>query len=121
MTPEVFAIVFASAACKHLLGTSPMRFYEHGEAPQGVAKPYAVWQMPTSVPANYLGNLPDADDSRVQIDIYADTSISAKQTSIAIRDALEQHVHMLLAASRGRDPETRVFGFLLEFQFITDR
>jgi hypothetical protein len=121
MTPAIFAIVFASTECKALLGSAPMRFYGFDEAVQGVAKPYAVWQMPTSVPANYLGQLPDADDARVQVDVYADTQDDAEGTALAIRDAIEPHAHMLNASKRPRDATTRNYGFMLEFEFFTGR
>lgn len=121
MTPAVFTIVAASADCVALLGSRPLRFYPFDEAPQGCPRPYAVWQMPTSVPANYLSQLPDMDDARVQVDVYADDQLTAGVTAKAIRDAIEPHAHMLNSAIRGRDPTTRHYGFMLEFEFFTER
>jgi hypothetical protein len=122
MTPAIFAIVAASPACVALIGAPPqMRFYSFAEATQLAKRPYAVWQMVTSVPANYLGRLPDTDDARIQVDIYADTQAAADALALAIRDAIEPHAHMIDASDRARDPVTRAYGYLLEFEFFTPR
>lgn len=122
MTPPVFAHVAASADCRSLLGTPPkMRFYPSGEAPQGIAKPYAVWQMIFGNPANYLGQLPDIDGARVQVDVYADSQSSTVESATAIRDALEPYGHMINFADRGRDATTRNYGYMLDFEFFTAR
>jgi len=61
MFPPVFSTAVAASAVTALLGTNPTRLYLFGEAPQGVAKPYAVWQTVAGSPENYLGTLPDID------------------------------------------------------------
>jgi hypothetical protein len=122
MTPAVFAIVAASAPCRAALGSPPnMRFYPFGEAPQDKPPVYAVWQMPFSTPANYLGQLPDLDDSRVQIDVYGATQATTDAAAVAIRNAIEPHAHMVNAIQRPRDPTTRNYGYMLDFEFFTDR
>ena len=122
MTPTVFAYVAASAQCRAVLGIPPkMRFYAFGEAAQGVGLPYAVWQMITGTPANYLGQLPDIDASRVQVDVYADTQSVTLSAATAVRDALEPHGYLVNFADRGRDPTTRNYGYMLDFEFHTDR
>jgi hypothetical protein len=122
MTPAVFVIVAASSACRAQLGSPPnMRFYPFGEAPQDKPPVYAVWQMPFSTPANYLGQVPDADDARIQIDVYGITQASADAAALAIRNAIEPHAHMINAAQRPRDPITRNYGYMLDFEFITSR
>jgi hypothetical protein len=122
MTPPIFSIVAAWPACTALLGTPPkMRFFEFGEADQGSAQPYAVWQLITGTPANYLGQLPDNDDTRIQVDVYASQPLVARALAIAIRDAIEPHAHMVNYAQRARDATTRNFGFLMDFEFFTPR
>lgn len=122
MTPTVFAYVAAHAASRDLLGAPPkMRFYAFGEAPQGVALPYAVWQMITGTPANYLGQLPDMDGLRVQIDVYGDDQSVTLASATALRDALEPVSYLVNFADRGRDPTTRNYGYMLDFDFITPR
>jgi hypothetical protein len=122
MTPSVHQFIAASSTCRQLLGSPPkMRLFPFAEGRQNTATPYAVWQMVTSIPANYLGQLPDADDARVQIDIYAMEQDTAEVVARAIRDALEPHAHMTTAAMRTRDSTTRNYGFMLEFEFFTAR
>ena len=80
-----------------------------------------MYQMVTNVPANYLNQLPDIDGARVQIDVYATTHPNALATAKVIRDAIEPHAQMLNSADRGRDATTRNYGFMMEFEFFTDR
>lgn len=125
MTPLIRPLLQADVGATSFLGEgNAIRFYAFGEAPQ-VGQlprlPYAVWQMPTSVPENYLDRLPDADSARIQIDVYAESPIDARTAATAIRNALEPHAYLLNAAERGRDQSTRNYGYLLEFQFLTDR
>lgn len=123
MTPAIFSMVAGSAACRAILGSPPsMRFVEFGEALQGsTTSPYAVWQLITGVPSNYLGQLPDSDDARVQVDVYASQQLQARALAIAIRDAIEPHAHMVNYAQRARDATTRNFGYLLDFEFLMNR
>lgn len=98
-----------------------MRFYPFGEAPQEKPPVYAVWQMPFSTPSNYLGQVPDADDARVQIDVYGADQQSTEAAAIAIRNAIQEHAIMINAAQRPRDPITRKYGYMMDFEFITSR
>ncbi|EPN30837.1 hypothetical protein A245_45243, partial [Pseudomonas syringae pv. actinidiae ICMP 19096] len=52
MAAPIFAVCAADPAVQALLGTSPTRLYPFGEAPEGVAKPYAVWQVIGGNPEN---------------------------------------------------------------------
>lgn len=122
MTPAVFAIVSASSACRAALGSPPnMRFYPFGEAPQATGTVYAVWQMPFSSPANYLGQVPDSDNARVQIDVYGASQASVEAAATAIRDAVQEHANMINAAQRPRGATTRNYGYMLDFEFVTSR
>lgn len=122
MIPPVFDVLSASTTVKSHLGEPPnMRLYPFGEATQNTLKPYATWQLISGVPENYLGNLPDADDYRTQIDVWALTQASALAVAKAIRDAIEPHAHITNAGNTGRDPETKNFRYMLDVEFITDR
>lgn len=99
-----------------------MRFVEYGEAVQDTTKyPYAVWQLISGTPANYLGQLPDGDEARIQVDIYASQQLVARALAIAIRNAIEPHANMVNYAQRVRDATTRNYGYLLDFEFLTAR
>lgn len=122
MTPDLFEIVAASTTCRQLLGTPPkMRFYEFGEVPQGCDKPYATWQMPSSAAVNYVNQNPDMDEQRIQVDVWALKQSTAKQVASALRTAIQDYAQETNAAQRPREATTRLFGFMLEFQFFTPR
>ena len=61
MNPPVFSLASASTPVKAIFGTSPIRIYPFGEAPQQVNVTYAVWQSIGIVPENYLSDNPDVD------------------------------------------------------------
>lgn len=90
MTPPIAQACLQSSAVTALLGTgTDMRLYSFGEAPQGVTKPYAVWQIVSGNPENYLAGRPDADSVTLQVDVYATTGDIARKVRDSIRDAIE--------------------------------
>lgn len=118
MMPPIFAILAASSEVTAKLGVVPnMRFYPFGAANQNTLKPYATFQVITNTPENYLGQLPDSDDYRVQVDVWAATQASANDTAQAIRDAVEPHAYMVNAGSTLRDAETGTYRYMMDFQF----
>lgn len=122
MMPPVFDALSASAAVKAKIGTPPnMRLYPFGEADQNTTKPYVTWQLITGVPENYLGQLPDADSSRVQLNVWGATQASANQTAKVVRDAIEPHAYVLNSGDTGRDPETKNYGYMLDVSFQESR
>lgn len=122
MMPPVFDALSVSAAVKAKIGTPPsMRLYPFGEADQNTIKPYVTWQLITGIPENYLGQLPDSDSFRVQLDVWAATQASANETALAVRDAIEPHAYMLNSGGTTRDPETRNYRYMLDVEFQTPR
>lgn len=121
MYPPVFALAVAAPAVTALLGTNPTRLYPFGEAPQGVTKPYAVWQLVGGVPENYLGNVPDTDSYSVQIDVYADRASTARQVAEALRDAYEPKAYVANWNGESRDPDTNNCRISFDVDFITMR
>ncbi|APC45952.1 hypothetical protein QHH_40 [Halomonas phage QHHSV-1] len=113
MQPPIFPVCAADPAVTALLGTGPTRLYPFGEAPQGVALPYAVWQVVTGSPENFLGDRPDIDGLTVQVDVYAATGSSAIEVAEALRDAIEPHAHIVRWGGQETDPDTsrRRIGF----------
>lgn len=106
MTPPIFQICAAAPAVTALLGTAPTRLFPFGEAPQGVALPYAVWQTISGLPENYLGQTPDIDSYTIQIDVYANTVAQARNVAEALRDAIELNAHVTRWGGDGTDPDT---------------
>jgi len=104
--PPIFPVCAASAAVTALLGAGPVRLFPFGSAPEGVARPYAVWQMITGDPESLLEGGADMDGYSLQVDIYAATPDSAEAVRIALRDAIEPHGTITRWAGPPRDPET---------------
>ena len=117
----LFTTLSASNAVKTLIGSSPVRCYPHGEAPQGVTKPYVTYQQESGSPENYLGTLPDADTSVTQVDVYADTVSSARAVYSAIRGAVEPVAYVTSVRELGRDAETDNYRISFDVDWITLR
>lgn len=108
MTPPIVQACLQSPTVTALIGAGTgMRLYSFGEAEQGVAKPYAVWQIVSGSPENYLAGRPDLDSVTLQVDVYAATADSARRVRDAIRDAVELDAYVTRWGVEGRDPETK--------------
>jgi hypothetical protein len=123
--PPIFPTVAASAAVKALIGSNPVRFYQFGQAPQNVQKPYAVWQRVFGAPENYLSNVPNIDSFTLQIDVYADgTPTGAQQVrdvAAAIRDAIEPVCHITSWLGESIDPDTQNHRFSMQLDWWVPR
>lgn len=106
MYPPIFKIAAASAAVQATLGVQPTRLYPFGEAPEGVAYPYAVWQGIGGAPQNYLGDRPDIDQFALQVDVYGDSADSVRHVGAALRDAIELHAHITRWGGERKDAAT---------------
>lgn len=109
MTPPVFATCTESSTVLSLLGDTPTRLFQFGQAPQGVAKPYAVWQVAGGAPENYLGDVPDVDQITLRVDAYAQTAAEAREVAAALRDAIEPVAHVVAWLGEIRDAETQLY------------
>lgn len=94
MLAPIVATCKADATVTSLLGDSPLRLYAHGQAEQNVAKPYAVWQVVSGSPVNYINGQPDTDRYGLQIDVYAATAVSADAVVAAIRKAIGKRAYI---------------------------
>ena len=106
MFPPIFAIASASATVKALIGSSPVRCYPFGSAPQNVALPYVVWQIIAGQPENYIGDTPDLDKYVTQVDVYGLTEASSRAVAQALRDAIEPVAYITAWRGESTDPET---------------
>lgn len=121
MYPPIFATCAGSPAVTAVLGTGPTRLFPFGEAPEGVALPYAVWQTVGGQPENYLGQTPDIDNFLLQIDVYAQTVASARQVAQALRAAIESHAHIVAWRGESRDDETNHYRFSFDVEWWVPR
>lgn len=121
MYPSFFATLAATPAVTAIFGSSPVRIYPHGEAPQGVALPYAVHQLVTGSPENYLATSADMDTYRIQFDVYADKPTPARNGASAIRTALESSAYLVSFNGDGRDPDTNHSRYSFDLEFMAAR
>lgn len=121
MYPPIFTICAADSGVQSVLGASPTRLYPFGEAPEGVALPYAVWQTIGGYPENYIGDNPDLDTFSVQVDVYAETCTSARSGAEALRNALQGHAHITAWRGESRDAETRNYRYSFDVDFLIER
>ncbi|UHQ21887.1 DUF3168 domain-containing protein [Lysobacter sp. 5GHs7-4] len=111
MYPPLFDTCEASPEVRARLGFAPVRIYPHGAAPQGVARPYAVYQIVTGLPANYLGDLPDCDSYTTQVDVYGSDPESTAAAARSMRDALEPVAYVGAWRGQFKDPDTTLYRY----------
>lgn len=121
MFAPIFAVCAADAAVKALLGSSPVRLYPFGEAPEGVAKPYVVWQTIGGNPENYLGQRPDIDGFSLQVDVYGASVTQTRDTAKAIRNAIERHANIVRWGGDSRDPVTQSYRYSFDVDWWVPR
>lgn len=119
-THSPYPLLRDDAGVQAVLGNPP-RAYPFGEAPQGVALPYCVWQLIAGTPANQLSGRPTMDALRYQFDVYADTAAQARSVGNAVAYALELDGHQVSHNPEDRDPETRSYRVSFDFEFQATR
>jgi hypothetical protein len=122
MTPPIFQVCSQAASVTALLGSgADLRLYSFGEAPEGVDKPYAVWQLVSGSPENYMAGRPDADGFTLQVDVYGTTSSSVRQVRDAIRNAIELRSNVTRWGGEGRDQTTKNYRTSFDVDWIVRR
>ncbi|MCO5364807.1 DUF3168 domain-containing protein [Pseudomonas alliivorans] len=117
----IFAVCAADPGVTALLGIEPTRLYPFGEAPEGVAKPYAVWQVITGSPENYLAGRPDIDGLTLQVDVYAVSAGGARSVAEAISQAIELRAHVVRWGGENKDPETKLYRSSFDIDWLVPR
>lgn len=125
MLPRVFEIIKAASAVTALIGTSPVRCYRHGSAPQGVAAPYVTWAVVSGTPENNLGDPPPIDSYLVQVDCWTENTgggdVQVEALAEAVRNALEPRAAMVSVDADTRDVETQRYRITMTFNFWVHR
>jgi hypothetical protein len=101
--------------------SAPGKVGPFGRVPQDTPLPYLTWQTITGQPQNYLDDVPDIDQTRVQMDIWAATGDAAETLAQSVRDALETKGYMISFGTTDQDPATNAFRFSMDFDFWTPR
>jgi hypothetical protein len=117
----IFAVCAADAGVRALLGVTPHRLYPFGDAPEGVAKPYAVWQLVTGSPENYLAGRPDIDGFTLQVDVYAITASSARSVADAISHAIELQAYVVRWGGETKDTATKLYRSSFDIDWLVPR
>lgn len=117
MFPQIRALIAADATANALLAG---RVYRHGEAPQGVSRPYVTWSIAGGAPENAFDGAA-CDDFRVQVDCWSEEDEGVVTLASAVRDALEQSAHCVGYVANGRDRETQRYRISMAFDFIVGR
>jgi hypothetical protein len=117
----IFAVCSADADVRALLGVTPHRLYPFGEAPEGVEKPYAVWQLVTGSPENYLAGRPDIDGFTLQVDVYAVTATSARAVTDAIVHAIELKANIVSWGGEKKDTTTNLYRSSFDVDWLVPR
>lgn len=120
-TPPIFMLCAADPGVTALLGTNPVRVFMFGMAPQNVQKPYAVWQVVSGSPENYLAGRPDTERHALQIDVYADSASVARSALSAIEHAIELDCYITRYGGESRDPETMNYRSSMDVDWHTYR
>lgn len=116
----IFAVCFADANVRALLGDNPMRLFLFDEAPEGVSLPYVVWQEISGNPFNSLEGFPDKDKHRIQLDVYGVTASSSRQVKSAIEDAIINKAYVVSFNGESKDKETGAYRSSFDISWIVD-
>jgi len=121
MYPPIFSTCAGDASVQFYLGVAPTRLYPFGNAPEGVTKPYAVWQVVSGAPENYIDKVPDIDSWTLQVDVYATTASEGRDAAEALRDAIEPYAHIVAWRGESRDPDTKNYRFSFDVDWLEKR
>lgn len=117
MLPPVRATIAANATANALLAG---RVYRHGEAPQGVVRPYVTWHIAGGAPENGFDGA-HVDVFRVQVDCWSDSDEGVATLASAVRGAIEGSAHLVGYIANERDKETARFRIGMAFDWIVSR
>ncbi len=121
MYPPIMATMLASASIASVLGTNPTRVYPAGRAPEGGAVPYAVHQLISGAPENYLGSPPDVDQFSIQFDVYSTTVSDVERVARVLRDTLEPVAHITRWGGEMKDEATGLFRYSFDVSWFVQR
>lgn len=121
MYPPMFELASQDADVIASLGETPTKLYPFGEAPQGIDSIYAVWQVISGTPENYLSKVPDADHFKIQIDVYGRTVTESRTAARALQKVYEQHAYIMNTGREMRDTHSNLYRISFDVDFIVTR
>lgn len=95
-------------------------------APLSTQRPYITWQKIGGRSINYTDNtIPTEQHSRVQINVWADTRLSANNIAKQVEDALRQATNISAApeaeSMADHDPDLNLYGTIQDFSILSSR
>lgn len=118
MLPDIYNILKDDSAVNDIISG---RVFRHGDAPQGVQKPYVTWFLVDGLPENQLSDVPDIDKLIIHIDSWTEDDAGVVTLAKAIRNALEPLAHMTGMPVNERDDKTRLYRIGLQFDWFLNR
>ena len=121
MEPPIFTVAASDPEVIRLLGSSPVRLWPFGEAPQNAAYPYAVWQVINGTPENYLAQRPDMDGLSLQVDVYGKSAGEVRAVVAALRRSLELSTHITRIGRESKDSPTNTYRSGFDLHWLHSR
>src|SRR6478609_825614 len=118
MLPDIYNILKDNGAVSAIIGS---RIFRHGDAPQGVQKPYVTWFLVNGLPENTMSEVPDMDKLIIQLDCWTEDDAGVVSLAKAIRNALEPYAHMVEMPVNERDDKTKLYRIALQFDWFLVR
>lgn len=117
MPPNVYAILSGAPAVTAIVAQRIFRT----SVPEGETRPYVVWTPVASNAELNLSDLPDMDDSRVQVDCYSTSQQQGTTLMQAVLAAFEAVTHVVAGPFEGYDSETKMFRWTFDAEFWEGR
>lgn len=121
MDVPFYAVCKADPTVRALLGGPLPRIYPFEQAPEGVQKPYAVYQWIGGEPFNMLNCRPDADRAELQVDVYGLTQASSTECAKAIRYAIEMNSYVSGYRGTDREEDTKLYRTGFDVTWLVNR
>lgn len=93
-------------------------------APADTPRPYLTYQAVGGQPINFIGSeIPDKENTRAQVNVWADTRLAASALGKQVEDALRTAPGLQTEVASGRvatyDETTTYRGTMQDFSFLT--
>lgn len=118
MLPLVYALLMSSPAITDKVED---RIYRHGNATQGVKRPYITWFLVANTPEDQISGRPCTDFDLVQIDIWSEGDTQVEEIAYAVRNTLDDAGLSNRIIINSHDKDTKLFRLALEANFIRPR
>lgn len=117
MIPAVQSILEGSAAVTAIVGAR----IDRGVSPQDITQPRITWHLVTNVPQNSLACIPGMDNTRVQVDCWAQSQVTARMLAQAARDAIERETPVVFGPVEMFEQDAGVYRWTFDASFWNKR